>query len=208
MDNAMRGRRWWAACCVACACGLAAGCSGDGGDGRAGGEEVDLSAPPTGVRWEQTSGVWLPVSDEDGPRESHPVSGYAHTPQGAGMAAVNGPLRAAVADDKTWGQVAAAVFAPGPGRDVFAVNRAQISVSGGDVDASAAPTVRGWVISDYSPEAATVSVVTSYPDDSLAKATYRLVWDDDDWKVVLAEDGAGDVVALDEAPAEMVEVAR
>lgn len=174
-------------------------------------EKIDLTAPPQGVSWTPMKGVRLPVSEVHGPEESGiggsvGARGYERSPQGAGLAAVNQPVRALAADDRTWGDVAFLSFAPGPGRDVFSVNRAQVSISG--FDAASAPTIEGWKILDYSPDFAHVAVFSSYPDASLAKTTYRVVWLDGDWRVELPADGQGDVESIAELPGSMVEVSE
>lgn len=182
------------------------GCSSDA-DNEA---VVDLSAAPEQISWVDVHGVQLPVSDAHGPQQHNlaggvGVQGFEQSPQGACLAAMNHPLRAVAASDQTWGEAARLAFAPGAGRDIYSVNRAQISING--FDAEAIPTMRGCLIAeDYSSEQATVEVFTQYPDQSLAQNTYDMTWSGQDWQIVLPESGQGQVVAIEELPQEMLEV--
>ncbi|MCQ9334509.1 hypothetical protein NQ042_10575 [Corynebacterium phoceense] len=159
---------------------------------------VDLATPPQDARWESVSGIDSPVESAAGPEATSPVPhGYAHTPQGAVQAAINGQVWLATADDQTWPQVASMMTAPGPGRDQWAQGRSLISVSG-SVSQEDAAKFKGFKISDYSEEKAQVLLAADYPGVGLTVYPVQLVWQNDDWKLVLpSQDTAPDLHQLE-----------
>lgn len=170
-------------------------------------EPVDIHAAPTDVHWSTVGGIKVPTADQ-GPSdkgEHGSVSGFDHTPVGAGLAAMNQPTRAAVAPEGDWSEAAAAGIAPGPGRDIYLNNRAGVKATGKTAD-EFTPTMQGWRITDYAADAADVEVYSSYSDDSKSVTTYRMVWSADDWKVELPADGQGSVKSVDDYPDDMVKV--
>jgi len=183
--------------------GFAFACSPDADDPASAGEGVDLTAPPAEVTWSPYKGIELPVSAVSGPtgQDSGAPTGYEHSPQGAALAAIQTTVRISVADDATWPDLVRVAVAPGPGRDAFSVNRVQLSVQG-EADAETKPTIRGYRIADYAEDKATVEVVASYPDDSIAETSVSVIRRDDDWKVVLPDP------ADTERPASTVELAE
>ncbi|MGO1664878.1 MAG: hypothetical protein ACTHYO_14315 [Micrococcaceae bacterium] len=170
----------------------------------------DLTAPPTNVTWSSLSNeadVMVPVAGE-GPKNIgtyKDASEFEHSPVGAGLAAMNGPLRVAYAPEIGWQDAVKAAIAPSEARDELLTNRAAVE-STGEVEEEFIPTLRGWTIDDYAEDesAATVTVYSSYSDDSLASTTYDLRWLGEDWKVDLP----GDVSSVDELPGDMVEVSK
>jgi Flp pilus assembly protein TadG len=131
----------------------------------------------------------VPTSRVDGPLAGTSVnrSGYAQTPQGAVLAAINGQTALAVADDRAWPEVVNTVTAPGPGRDEFAAARAAVTVSG-SVPADAAPKFVGFEVTDYSsdPLSAGVSVAqTIGTGTELFSYPVALQWISGDWRIVL-----------------------
>lgn len=191
---------------VAYACATGGDDTVDGGVSEA---APDLTAAPQRVTWAPYKAIQLPSSAVSGPKgqESGAPTGYEHSPQGAALAAVQTPMRIAVADDATWPELVRVAVAPGPGRDAFSVNRVQLTVQG-ESNPETRPRVRGYRITDYSPQAATVEVVTSYIDESLASTRVAVVWRDDDWKVVLPDPNDPQVgpatTALPSLPADLV----
>lgn len=131
----------------------------------------------------------MPTSRVDGPFAATSLarSGYAQTPQGAVLAAINGQTALAVADDRAWPEVVNTVTAPGPGRDEFAAARAAVTVSG-SVPADAAPKFVGFEVTDYSsdPLSAGVSVAQTLGTDAqIYSYPVALQWISDDWRIVL-----------------------
>ncbi len=164
---------------------MLAGCTGGGG------EAVDTAAAPVGVVWGQQAGVRLPVaSADDGPGVLEPVPHqFAHTPQGAVMAAMITQVWMATASDDQWTDVSNLMLAPSPGRDQWAQGRVLMSVDG---VAKNPPVYRGFQMVDYTDEQALIGLLAEYPDVGLAVYPTQLAWMNDTWKVVLP--------TLDEAP--------
>ena len=149
----------------------------------------DLRSAPAELTWREVAGVSVPTSRVDGPLAGTSVnrSGYAQTPQGAVLAAINGQTALAVADDRAWPEVVNTVTAPGPGRDEFAAARAAVTVSG-SVPADAAPKFVGFEVTDYSndPLSAGVSVAqTIGTGTELFSYPVALQWISGDWRIVL-----------------------
>lgn len=199
-------------------------------------ETVNLAATPDNVTWSTLhaqgssssssagsaaggSGgdvsVKVPSADQ-GPEQVGTygeASGFDFSPVGAGLAALNAPLRVAFAPEDHWDAAVAAGIAPGQGRDELLTNRAALSSTGG-VDADLVPTLAGWVVTDYLDEdgspassneqgrSASVEVYARYPDESISKTTYQVVRSGGDWKVQLP----GEVEAVDELADNLVEV--
>lgn len=194
------------------ACSLAAlvACSSDDTDTTEQQDSgPDLTAAPENVSWTAIgtdTGVKVPKADE-GPESVGTygeASGFDQSPVGAGLAAMNGPLRVSFAPEDQWQNAVSAALAPGEARDELLTNRASVEATG-EVDDEFVPTLQGWTIADdYTDEAATVDVYASYSDESLAKTTYELVWLADDWKIQLP----GDVTSVDDLPDDLVEVAE
>lgn len=149
----------------------------------------DLRSAPAELTWREVAGVSVPTSRVDGPFAGTSVnrSGYAQTPQGAVLAAINGQTALAVADDRAWPEVVNTVTAPGPGRGEFAAARAAVTVSG-SVPADAAPKFVGFEVTDYSsdPLSAGVSVAqTIGTGTELFSYPVALQWISGDWRIVL-----------------------
>jgi hypothetical protein len=176
---------------------ILAGCSHSGDNEN---PIPDLAAAPSAVTWQSVSGIQTPVDSTDGPASTDPVPhGWAHTPQGAVMAAFNAQVMMATANDQLWPQVSQYQLAAGPGRDQWAQGRALLSVSGSVAD----PAVfKAFRVVEYADEKAQVVLAAEYPDVGLTLYPVQLAWSGDDWKVVLPTvDAAPDltpVTALDD----------
>lgn len=171
---------------------VAVGVAGCGSDSESstdsGAGSVDTTSAPDQVRWETWQGVEVPVSSVDGPRTINGAvaAGYTQTPQGAVLAAAQGLTRLRLAPDDAWPQVANAVAAPGKGRDLYAVSRVQVSITG-PVPAGSVDALRGFRVDEFSPDRAVVELVTEQSDSGLTASTHTLVWSGDDWKVLLPD---------------------
>ncbi|QBS40025.1 hypothetical protein [Nocardia sp. CS682] len=163
----------------------AAGCGGS--DGPAG---PDLSAAPTGVRWQPFQGVPLPHT-EQGPKSvaDGAATGFEHSPRGAGVAAIHHAVRLAVATDSQWAKVAAREVVPGPAKDEWAINRIQLSITG-PATPDYAPRVLGYRITGYTDQRSTVDVHTEYSDRSKAVNHTTVEWVGQDWLLRLPDPGA------------------
>lgn len=169
-------------------------------------QAVDPAAPPEQVSWQAYQSIDLPTSAVSGPKSISPAaSGYQHSPQGAALAAIQTTVRISTAPDNQWAAQVRASVAPGTGRDEFMINRAQLSISPGAPQDEARPTLRGYVMRDYSDERTNVDIITSYSDGSLLSTATHMLWRDGDWKLVLPDpaDEVEKQTALNEIPSSM-----
>ncbi|WP_029898631.1 hypothetical protein [Nocardia brasiliensis] len=179
------------------------GCGG--GDEQTG---PDLSAPPTGVRWQPFQGVALPHTDQ-GPKSvaDGAATGFEHSPRGAGVAAITHAVRLAVAADSQWAKVAARELVPGPAKDEWAINRFQLSITG-PAAPEYAPRVLGYKITGYTDERSTVDVHTEYSDNSKAVNHTTVEWFGQDWRLRLPDPGtmARPIDPIDVLPTDTVKL--
>ncbi|WP_261371542.1 hypothetical protein [Corynebacterium sanguinis] len=177
-----------------CVAGALTACAG--ADETAENAGPDLASAPQNVVWQPVAGIESPVESTDGPRESQPVlHGYAQTPQGAVVAAINGQVAMATANDELWDEVSALLLAPGQGRDQWAQGRALLSIPEGTVQQNPA-MFEGFRVADYTPENAQVVLAANYPGVGLTAYPVQLTWQDD-WKIVMpTQDTAPDLEPL------------
>jgi hypothetical protein len=161
-----------------------------------------LAAAGTGLGWTSFHGIALPSSAHDGPRRTRRglARGFADTPRGALLAAVNITVRTAA----QWGP---AIYQPtitrqvtGPAKDEllkadaaeYAALRAAAHVPDGK------PAGRGYAVeaayrfAAYTPARATVVIVTEGPGATstvMAATKIRLTWRHGDWRVIAPPDG-------------------
>ena len=179
-----------------------AGCGGAGQPGDQ--PTASLTAAPEIASWSSVKGGWVPIGKNDGPKggSGEPFTGFTRTPQGAALAAITQSVQLATASDTDWPKILGSVAAPGETRDVYAANRALVSISG--LDPEAVPEIVGYTITDYSDDAANVDVVQRFPDNSLAPSHSRVVWTGEDWHLELPTEDATSITALDEMPSDLV----
>lgn len=160
---------------------------------------ADLTAVPADVRWVDYQGVRLPVG-ADGPRQvsAEAATGFAHTPQGAALAAIVHTVRMSLAPDEHWATIAAHEIAAGAGKDAWASSRVLLSIQG-RADPATAPRVRGYTITNYNPAIAHLQIYTSFPDNSVAVNTATVVWVAEDWRLQLPDPAATDPVVREAA---------
>lgn len=146
-----------------------------------------LTTAPSNILWVVYQGISLPHASE-GPRivENGAATGFAHTPPGAGLAALIHTVRVSVAPDGQWSQVVAREVVAGVARDRWAVDRIRLSITGPAAPGSA-PRLLGYRIVDYRPERAVVTIFTEYPDTSRAANTAVVVWAAGDWRLQLPD---------------------
>ena len=161
--------------------GSLAACGSDDADQHSS-DAVDLQSAPENVRWESVSGVLTPVESDDGPKHSGAVkAGWAHTPQGAVMAAINTQVAMATADDDTWPEVSRTLLADGAGRDQWAQGRSLMTVAGTVKNPA---TFEGFRIADYNDEVTTIVLAIDYPSIGLTATPVQVTWQED-WKTVV-----------------------
>jgi hypothetical protein len=157
----------------------------------------------TGLRWSDFYGVELPFSAQAGPRDTAGdlAAGFAHSPLGALLAAINIAVRAnaqwgprvftAVIRDQVTGPDAAALLADC--LSVYGQASRSAGVTGGQPlgNVDVAEEAFRWVA--YTPDAAVIDLVSAGPGSQGAtvRATIELevVWDGGDWKVIAPPGG-------------------
>ncbi|GII56100.1 hypothetical protein Pth03_44890 [Planotetraspora thailandica] len=155
------------------------------------------------ITWQDFHGVRLPLSDIDGPRvlDHDRAQGFSHTQQGALLAALHIAVRA----NSQWGP---AVFEPtiteqvtGPDADrlleqartTYEQNRQEAGLPPGSPLGKAYVDEEAYRWQSYTPDAATVDLVSAGPDPRgttvRARTRVQVVWRDGDWRVVAPLDG-------------------
>ncbi|MFE9328237.1 hypothetical protein ACIHDR_43380 [Nocardia sp. NPDC052278] len=182
------------------------GCSVHRSDTSAPAEQapVEVHAPPTRLRWTSFQGMELPVADQ-GPKlvNGAVATGFDYTPTGAGLAAIHASVRMSVATDTQWPLVGQQMLAPGPGRDAWALTRAQISIT--SEISTGAPQVLGYLIRHYTPQAADIAIYTRQADASLTRNNVTVLWQSGDWRLLVeAQPTTPTVAAIDATPVDMV----
>ncbi|MFF0458430.1 hypothetical protein [Nocardia africana] len=147
---------------------------------------ADIHAAPTDLTTTAYQGISLPVADQ-GPRTvtGAVAAGFAHSPAGAALAAIHALVRISVAPDDQWATVGQQMLAPGPGRDDWAVARAQISVTTSVTGPP--PKILGYRLTGYTPTGTEAAIYTQQPDTSLTCNTATVIWADGDWKLLLPD---------------------
>ena len=177
-----------------------AGAAGSGGQGQPQVPKVSLA----GVRWSGFYGVELPVSAQAGPFDTSGggvAAGFAHTPLGALLAAVNIGVRAnaqwgpriftTVIRGQVTGPDAAALLA---GCQAAYDQAAQSDgVTGGQPLGTVDVTEQAFRWITYTPAAAILDLVSAGPGSNgatvRASVQMEVVWDGGDWKVVAPPGG-------------------
>jgi hypothetical protein len=157
-----------------------------------------LATADQGLSWTDFHGIPLPLSATSGPRHRNRglASGFADTPRGALLAAVNIAVRTAA----EWGP---AIFQPTiasqvTGRNADALLRADIRAYA-EARASGAPSSLSTAVEEayrfvaYATTAATIDLVTSGPSANgtpvLVVTKLRVVWLRGDWRLVAPPSG-------------------
>lgn len=164
---------------------------------------VNISAAPSGTRWESYRGVYVPFTAAGPQSRSGSVpTGYQQTPQGAVAAAMQGQSRLSLAPDdgpESWAVAAHELVVPGPGRDNYAVQRLMASVSA-EADPAHTAQFAGFRIENWSAQAVTVWLATRMPEGNLSAQPTKMLWRGGDWKIELPtpqQPGADGRVATD-----------
>jgi len=176
-----------------------AGAAGSGSQGQPQVPRVSLDS----VRWSSFYGVELPVSAQAGPYDTSAgvAAGFAHTPLGALLAAVNIGVRA----NAQWGPRIFTTVIRGQvtGPDAAALltgcqaaydQAAQSDgVTGGQPLGTVDVTEQAFRWITYTPAAAILDLVSAGPGSNgatvRASVQMEVVWDGGDWKVVAPPGG-------------------
>ncbi|MGO3084474.1 hypothetical protein [Ancrocorticia populi] len=172
---------------------IVSGCSSSPSDNAE--PEWDLTAAPD-AKWVSVAGIAAPMSDNDGPASTDPVPhGYAPSPQGAVLSAINGQIQMATADDATWPDVSTYLLAPGPGRDQWAQARSLVSVSGEVADPA---RFVGFKVTEFNEEKAQVVLASELPDGQLVAYPVQMERLNQTWRLILpTQEEAVDFTPLD-----------
>ncbi len=162
-----------------------------------------LAAAGQDLSWTGFHGIALPVSSTAGPRDTRGglASGFADTPRGALLAAINIGVRTAA----QWGT---AIFGPTITRQVtgpeatallraqsiaYAQLRAVAHVRPGQPTGRGDAAEAGYRFVAYTPAEATVDIVTAGAGDGgttvLASTRIQVIWQRGDWRVVAPPGG-------------------
>jgi hypothetical protein len=153
------------------------------------------TSPETKIQTFTHAGISLPRTKADGPETTDPFPrGYAHTPTGAALAAVNTTIVLDTAADGDWGQALAALVVNDKAYQQWAVARQQVSITAASSSA-AKVTIAGFRVGSYAGDTATIEVFSTYPDGSHTKLVRTVRWSGTDWKVVLPSDDSSSVVS-------------
>ncbi|GIJ28278.1 hypothetical protein Vqi01_34400 [Micromonospora qiuiae] len=152
------------------------------------------TAPPAGVRWELVGQTAVPVSSSAGPTRiaDGTASGYAHTPEGALIAAAQLSARAGFdAGRQSWEPTIEQQFEPGTDRDRLL---AALREAG---DAPAQPgelsQIAGFSYQSYTPDTAVIGLTMRAPGAGTSRyhvLSLTLRWRDGDWRMIAPPGGA------------------
>ena len=149
--------------------------------------------PPADVTWQLAGQKSVPVSKSAGPRstEGGVASGYAHTPEGALVAAAQLAARSGFdTGRKSWEPTLQRQFVPGADRDrLLATMR---STPEQPAEPGELSPLAGYIYQAYTPDTAVIGLV--YRASGSGTAGYHVVtntmqWRDDDWKMVAPPGG-------------------
>lgn len=162
-------------------------------------QKIPTAAPP-GVSWAFFRGVALPESRTYGPTRVHGdvAAGYAHSPTGALLAAVNISIRYGRAPN--WRSVLEEQTAPGPGQQAWTAIRVQHPINADDpTPSNSYGQIAGFHFVNYTPELATIQLVTQFADRGGAKqmTTLTVQWNGQDWLLALQPNGGASPTATE-----------
>jgi hypothetical protein len=152
-------------------------------------QAVATPQPPPDITWELVGGETVPVSLSAGPTKADgPVRyGFAHTPTGAVLAAVNIAIRYAFTPGTGWLQITQRQVEPSKGRDVFVSARRNL------IDMTPPEgglgQVAGYRLTDYTSDRARIEIGYVFASGLRQSYPATVEWRDGDWHLALALDG-------------------
>ncbi|MEV4826490.1 hypothetical protein [Micromonospora sp. NPDC049274] len=185
--------------------------SGDDDDGTAGTPPPATPAPsgatppqdlptavpttaPAGVRWELVGQTAVPVSSTAGPNviSGGTAAGYAHTPEGALMAAAQLMVRSAPSAGRdSWQPTVLGQFVSSSDREqLLAALRDNPDDSS---DPGELSQIAGYQYQSYTPDTAVIGLVLRAPSAGTPRyhvLTLTLLWRDGDWRMQAPPGGA------------------
>jgi hypothetical protein len=150
------------------------------------------TSPPADVQWQLYQREALPYSATAGPRiiDGAVARGYAHTPTGALIAAVQIGARKLLSLGDSWRQVVDQQVIPDPGRDRFVQLRSQITVTPDEPPDPRMGQTAGFRFVTYTPDIAVIQFATKFSDGHMQVTTSTVRWSEGDWKELLQPDGS------------------
>jgi len=142
-----------------------------------------LAVPPAGMVWQRGwGGAALGASRSDGPSRINGgiASGYADTPQGAGLAAYDALGRALAAPEGVWQRVIAQRYVGGGQGLVARFARSRATTPDAAKYVVVPDGIR--VMAGYRPDFAVVQIAIR-GQDGWGCSTWPMVWTNGDWKV-------------------------
>ncbi|MGW6332191.1 hypothetical protein [Nocardia rhamnosiphila] len=142
-----------------------------------------LTAAPEGLQWQRGwDGAALPASASDGPAYIHDgiASGFARTPRGAALAALDAFARALAAPEGTWQRVIGSRYYGDTEQllDRFARSRASSAEPARYVTVPEGVRIQPGYRDDFA-----VVQVAARSADGYAMGTWPVAWVDNDWRV-------------------------
>ncbi|MGC5033803.1 hypothetical protein [Micromonospora sp. DT229] len=145
------------------------------------------TAAPNGIRWELIGPIAVPVSDSAGPKQTTDTtaSGYAHSPEGALMAAAQIMVRSShTLGRERWEPTIEQQFVPSADRNkLLAELRAADT---GPADPGALSQIAGFSYQSYTPDTAVIGLVLRAPSAGTPRyhvLSLTLLWRDGDWRM-------------------------
>ncbi|AYF76246.1 hypothetical protein D7D52_23170 [Nocardia yunnanensis] len=85
--------------------------------------------------------------------------------------------------------MAALSLIPGPAKDSWVLARAQISITA-PANATVAPHITAYKITNYTPDRADLTVYATYSDASITATAETVLWVSEDWRLLLPDPAA------------------
>ncbi|WP_327116481.1 hypothetical protein OHB12_04715 [Nocardia sp. NBC_01730] len=148
----------------------------------------NLTAAPARMQWQRGwGGAALPVSGSDGPERIHDgiATGFAHTPQGAALAACDALARALSAPDGVWQKVVRERYYGGGQALLDRFSRSRARTPGAARYVVVPDGIR--IQPGYRDDLAVVQFATR-GQFGYTIATWPMAWIDGDWRVRVPED--------------------
>ncbi|WP_331461097.1 hypothetical protein [Micromonospora tarapacensis] len=149
---------------------------------------------PNDVSWELVGPLAVPVSTTGGPRQTGDTtaSGFAHTPEGALIAAAQIGMRSSYSLGREyWEPTIERQFIPSTDRDRLLESLE--TTSDAPADPGSLSQIAGFSYQSYTPDTAVIGLVLRAPSAGTPRyhvLSLTLLWRDDDWRMQAPPGGA------------------
>ncbi|WP_280402952.1 hypothetical protein [Nocardia brasiliensis] len=142
-----------------------------------------LTAAPQGVSWQRVDGAPLPFTASDGPTriDGAVAAGYAHSPQGAVVAALQISMRLLYSPDFVRILDTQSAISDADRQQILTARNTQPRLDPAAVQASTVQPA-GFKVGAYTGDAATIYYAYPRPSGSYRIARQAVVWRDGDWR--------------------------